>query len=274
MRRAIGCVVLVVMLAGAGAVHGAILTAAADDSNSLTTFGPTVSATVNLTESYVGVGSQPTSTVNGPGGGPLLGTTAEILWGTNSTGSDTSVDFAWRTRTQSETWEVEGGSPTSPPLWSPHIGGMVSDILDLSGMANDGSGEGETDIFVLQMSYVDILPYNEAYDASTGDIAIFYLNPNGGGEGIPKWENAILGNFGENASEPKTGVVLSSWEDAGSPTALGTWGVDTTNNVAWAVLNHNSQFAVQPEPGTLALLGISGMGMAVAALRRKAKARR
>jgi hypothetical protein len=46
---------------------------------------------------------------------------------------------------------------------------------------------------------------------------------------------------------------------------LGNYGVDTANNVVWAVINHNSEFAV-PEPATIALLGL---GFAVLFCRKK-----
>jgi len=45
------------------------------------------------------------------------------------------------------------------------------------------------------------------------------------------------------------------------PTAdyLGSWGRETTANTVWAVTDHNSQFAVVPEPGTL---GLAAVGLA------------
>ena len=38
---------------------------------------------------------------------------------------------------------------------------------------------------------------------------------------------------------------------------LGDWGVNTANNTVWAVVNHNSEFAVIPSPvnGTWAVNG-------------------
>jgi len=35
--------------------------------------------------------------------------------------------------------------------------------------------------------------------------------------------------------------------------------VDSANNVVWAVIDHNSEFAVIPEPASLALLAAGGM---------------
>ena len=37
---------------------------------------------------------------------------------------------------------------------------------------------------------------------------------------------------------------------------LGDWGVNTANNTVWAIVDHNSQFAIVPEPGTLILLTV------------------
>ena len=51
---------------------------------------------------------------------------------------------------------------------------------------------------------------------------------------------------------------------------LGSWGVDTVNNVAWAVVNHDAEFAVVPEPGTLALLATGAAALVIAYRRRKA----
>lgn len=50
---------------------------------------------------------------------------------------------------------------------------------------------------------------------------------------------------------------------------LGAWGVDTTGYDAWAVVNHNSEFAVVPEPSTIVLAGFGLLGGFFALRRRK-----
>ena len=48
----------------------------------------------------------------------------------------------------------------------------------------------------------------------------------------------------------------------------GSWGFDMPNNKAWAVIDHNSEFGVVPEPATLVLLA-SGFGGLLLRRRRK-----
>ncbi|MCG3179250.1 MAG: hypothetical protein BIFFINMI_01584 [Phycisphaerae bacterium] len=268
MRRtcagAAALAVLAVILAQPA--QAAIQSAAADDSNDMYTFGSAVSEVVSNGASYAGVGSQATSTVNGPGGGPLLGTTVEILAGTNNSGSGATVQFAWRTRTQAETFTAEGGSPTEPPLLiSQGVFGLCTDVVEISGV-------GAGDVFVLQMSYDDYggAIFDEAVEAANGCIHLNWLNPNGGGEGVAMWENAVLGNNGTNVGVQN---YQGSWDDAGQPMDLGAWGVDTVNNVIWAVLDHNSQFAAAPEPATMLLLGLGGMGLLARGTRRRRQGR-
>ncbi len=118
------------------------------------------------------------------------------------------------------------------------------------------------------MDYNSALLSNEGLEAAKGDIYLGWLNPNGGGAGIPLWQNAIAGNFPPSTPSPAN-FFLSSWASAGSPLVLGDWGVDTSAHTAWAVLNHNSQFAVVPEPSTLLLAALGLFGIGVARGRRR-----
>jgi hypothetical protein len=90
-------------------------------------------------------------------------------------------------------------------------------------------------------------------------LRLGYLNT-----ALNRWEDAVLGNHGTNTGS----FFLSSYLDAGSPLDLGSFGVDVVNNVVWAVLDHNSFFAVIPTPGALPA-GALLMGLVVAAKRRR-----
>jgi hypothetical protein len=56
-------------------------------------------------------------------------------------------------------------------------------------------------------------------------------------------------------SRSELGYHLAAWQPG--DLTLGDWGVNTASNTVWAVVDHNSDFAAVPEPGTLALLGVA-----------------
>ena len=113
----------------------------------------------------------------------------------------------------------------------------ISDVFTLSGvpLLLDGSAK---DTFTLELFV------NTPLDASA---FIAWL------DGTGTWVNAVIGNTGGTPT-----FVAGAWD---ASYGLGTYGVDLDNNVVWAVLNHNSDFAVVPEPGTFALaaLGLSSL---------------
>jgi autotransporter-associated beta strand protein len=108
----------------------------------------------------------------------------------------------------------------------------VSKVFNLAGTA--------TDIFVLQLSIDGPLDPDS------------YLGWLSGGA----WINAADGNSSTGALA-MFGVASSFVGSGANATAdyLGTWGYDTAGRSVWAVLDHNSSFAVIPEPMTLKLLG-------------------
>lgn len=130
--------------------------------------------------------------------------------------------------TASAAGSVEASFDDEPTTAASNDEFRVSDVLSLEGL--DG------DTFVMQLSYSQA-----AYDAaalaglytSETQLLIGYLD---GGIWVP----VGTGPF-----------VNGAWS---GEVALGTYGVDTVNNVVWVVTDHNSEFAVVPEPGTAALL--------------------
>lgn len=146
---------------------------------------------------------------------------------------------------------------------------LNSEILDVSGL--DGS------LFVLEMSYDDsslILPETDALLA--------WFNESEG-----EWQNAVLGNSDIETAMGELGVLeyLELMKFNGSYSGylftngltspeLGAFGVDTSANKVWAVLDHNSFFGaapsatVIPEPSTALLLGLGLTGLAAKGRRR------
>jgi hypothetical protein len=136
-------------------------------------------------------------------------------------------------------------------------GTVIDDALSLDGL---GSTPGQaTDTFTLRMSY------NEA-DAiaqfgSESNLALLWQNPATG-----LWVNAVDGNFGGAPFFAGDGAY-----NPGTDFQLGYYGVDTADNYVWAVLDHNSEFAVgqitpTPEPSSTLLLAA---GFVTSIMRRR-----
>lgn len=200
-------------------------------------------------------GTQVTA-VTGSGGGAMLGSFATV---THALTGAQSITMNWRVRTLTESFEAEpGGNPTQPPLRMDGLYfGNASDVVELTGFE---AGEA----FVLQMSYTaNPAWFDEAEEIRTRSIHIAWLEP---GSGL--WTDASVGNT--NNSPERVVNYAGSWaayRDSQlaankDPLTMGSWGVDATNNVAWMVLNHNSEFVVTPEPPSVMLAGL-GAGFVV-----------
>jgi fibronectin-binding autotransporter adhesin len=196
------------------------------------------------------IGQTPTGTTV-----PVLGTTATIFNYTNSMGIDSGISMAWRSRTAAEA----SSKPSLGDNGTTGVGYLISDVVNLTGMDN---GNGYTDTFILQMNYNEaLLDGHEVAGVNHGNIVIAWKNNFG------QWVNAVTGN-----STPG-GTYFANQAYNASARSLGDYGIDPTNNVVWAVLNHNSEFAVIPEPSTLVLGGLALLGFAGAGLRRRRMAK-
>ena len=81
---------------------------------------------------------------------------------------------------------------------------------------------------MLQLSYT--ASSLQSSKVATGNAGIATLDD------AVNWTNAVSNNYGGTKK-----FVQGAWQ---SSYPLGTYGVDTTNNVAWAVVNYGGKFAV------------------------------
>ena len=175
-------------------------------------------------------------------------------WQTNSTLSSTTTaailsGSAATDMTIAATWSA----PISTPSTS-----VYSDVLTLTNTGTTGS-------FVLQMSYDQA-----AINAAGVDETLLALGWLDG----TAWVNAVNGNSNGTAAG-----FLGAY-DAGNlaMNQLGAYGVDTANNVVWAVLDHNSDFGVVPvpEPATVVMIvgGVLVLGLGWYRRRKRNAARK
>ncbi|MGA3081974.1 MAG: metallophosphoesterase family protein [Terracidiphilus sp.] len=110
--------------------------------------------------------------------------------------------------------------------WST-VSGLASDVLTLWGLQS-GLGSEQCETYTLQMSFDPALLSTGS--AADGTAGLATLDASG------NWTNAVNSNYGGTKN-----FVAGPWE---SRYTLGSYGVDATNNVAWAVLNYGGPFAV------------------------------
>jgi hypothetical protein len=164
-----------------------------------------------------------------------IGTVAAILSGKNGS---TGKDYDLRPLAKS----VNTG-------WAPASAELSSDIFTLWGMA-DSLATKLTPVNSSNPQYVDytyVVPDTEKTD--TYVLSMTYFDPRVNGKHLGNagfrlatkdaagnWVNAVADNFGG-----KVKFVKGPWK---ASYGLGYYGVDTNTNTAWAVINHNGDFAV------------------------------
>ncbi len=255
--------------------------AVADTTNQPFAFGAPLFGTVMGGNSYaalsstVSAGNGLSNPINQTTGGPVEHTTATILAGNNGRPNPVITTMAWRTRNQNETPASQGGTPTSPPL-PPGGARLISDVVNLTRI-DAINGQTPTDPYAMQMNYdpatIGNLAQQNALAANRG-LFLAWLDPNGAGPGMIGWDNAVLGDTGNNATPAERDFVGSfaafqAINGTDLTSYIGAWGVDTSagNANVWAVLNHTSQFAAAaapppvPEPATLALAAFGGLAL-------------
>lgn len=189
-------------------------------SNTAIVGGPAQTALVLAGNSISGLGT--TSAGTGAAGNTFTIQASDTL-ATNAT-----ISLLARVRTASE---LPGGAPPS----------LYSDVFDLTG---------------LNGAYVVTLSYNDAdlVDALASQLFLGWFNGS-------VWTNATEGNTGNVYTGPALAGSWTTYVNVGDGLAndLGRYGVDTTNKYVWAVLNHNSEFAIIPEPASLGVLSMGSL---------------
>lgn len=126
---------------------------------------------------------------------------------------------------------------------------LSGDIANVEGL------DGE--LFVLQMSYDELTAINQFGSESATTLLWFDV-------GSERWVNAVLGNSDGGAGAKRFASSYDTYlSGAGGTPELSAYGIDLSNNVVWAVLDHNSSFApagvnAVPEPSTVFLMLLSG----------------
>lgn len=259
--------------------------------NEYNLFGDTFSYSLDANDTVTGMGGE---TGN-------LNEKFEIYGG--ATGRSMNVTMQFRTKAEKEQWGQHdhdvGHSNESVIGHSP----LVSNIMRLHGMGiQDASTDGriKTNPFALEATYTQ-----EDFDATysltefeeliNGCLFLGWLNTSLDGNinlvtNADRWVHAVQGNFDNMPDNPNRhdehGVIgnaivgsLQSYID-GTTTSIqgltkaqgeirvGDHGGDPNGNTVWAIIDHNSDFVVVPEPSTYALIG-GVISLATVILRRR-----
>lgn len=244
-------------------------------------FGQAQSFTVRNGQSFTGIG---VDTGNG-------NEKFEITGGSHS-GSEVNVEISVRSKSEKESYGHHKKQPngnddhTNDKLISHSP--LVGNVIRLHGMGiQEASADGrvKTNPFALAATYTQedfdaTYSLTELEELISGCLFLGWLNTAVDGDpdtisGGDRWVHAVQGNFDNMPDNPNRhnqyGVIgtayIGTLEDylAGTETSIaglskaagemrvGDHGGDPETNTVWAILDHNSDFAVVPELSTYAL---------------------
>jgi autotransporter-associated beta strand protein len=161
------------------------------------------------------------------------------------------------------TSSLEGGTPTTAQILggSLSVSGTVQTSFGKTSAATNDAAR-VSDVFSLHGTGSALIVLQLTVPGITADKYLGWLDTNEGSATYGQWVNAVLGNTGGDPPRFVAGAYNPETDYQ-----LGNYGVDPTTGSVWALVNHNSDFAIVPEPTALALL--TGGLLLFAAQRRR-----
>ena len=232
-------------------------------------------------------------TVTGMGGETGNGSEKfEIFGGT--TGQNMNVSMAFRSKSAKESYGYQTDPRSGNDHYTNDklIGHspLVGNVMRLHGMGiQEATADGrvKTNPFALEATYTDAdfeatFSLSELEELLNGCLFLGWLNtsldgdPNTVTDG-DRWVHAVQGNYDNMPDNPNrhdmykaigtplamslqdyidgTQTSIEGLSKAAGEIRVGDHGGWADNNTVWAVIDHNSDFAVIPEPSTYALIG-------------------
>ena len=236
---------------------------------------------------------QSSDTVTGMGADTGNGSEKFEIFG-GSAGNAMNVSIAFRSRSQAESFvyhkppEVSGDEHYTNDKLIGHSP-LVGNVMRLHGMGiQDASSDGrvKTNPFALEATYTDAdfeatFSLSELEELLNGCLFLGWLNTSLDGDHTTvtdgdRWVNAVQGNFDNMPDNPNRhnmyGVIgdplamslqdyidgtttsIQGLSKAAGEIRVGDYGGWAADNTVWSIVDHNSDFAVVPEPSTYALL--------------------
>jgi len=145
--------------------------------------------------------------------------------------------------------QFSGGRDTTAEI----LGGIASSDTSLENMFWETSDALNdtlrlTDVYSFQGTGSDIFVLQLSISSLNSDSYLGWLDADTGSDTYNQWINAVEGNSGG------TPTFFARGYNAATDFHLGYYGVDVSTGSAWAVLDHNSDFTIIPEPSTWGLL--------------------